>query len=182
MSDLSLNALEKASGYNFRIRTHKPKKPPLTMNNSADILLKPSPIFAFLKTIPMILGGIAFWWLAGRYLPMLIWFSFLFLIVAIYRYIFIRRVIYLVTPQYIRITRGIFFKEIDTVELFRVKDYIIFEPFLLQIFRLMDLHLKTTDPENPMLWLRGIPQSDIIDTIRDRVLETRKHNQIIEIN
>jgi len=61
--------------------------------------------------------------------------------------------------------------------------YIIFEPFLLQLFKLMDLHLKTTDPENPMLWLRGIPQSEgLIDTIRERVLETRKHNQIVEIN
>ena len=73
-------------------------------------------------------------------------------------------------------------KQIDTVELFRVKDYIITEPFLMQVFKLMDLHLKTTDPGNPILWLRGIPQSDIIDIIRERVLETRKHNQIIEIN
>jgi uncharacterized membrane protein YdbT with pleckstrin-like domain len=101
---------------------------------------------------------------------------------ALYRYIYIRRCSYIITEQYIRITRGIFFKRIDTVELFRVKDYTVTEPFLLQLFKLMDLHLKTTDPENPILWLRGIPQSDIIDTIRQRVLETRRHNPIYEIN
>jgi len=153
------------------------------MNNSiADIQLRPSAIFAFFKSIPFILCAIAFAWLANRYFDELIYLSLFSMIAGLYRYIFIRRVIYLVTPQYIRITTGIFFKEIDTVELFRIKDYIIFEPFLLQLFKLMDLHLKTTDPENPLLWLRGIPQSDIIDIIRERVLETRKHNQIVEIN
>ena len=153
------------------------------MNNSIeDILFKPSPIFAFFKNIPFMLCAIAFAWLANRYFGALIWFSLFSMFAGLYRYLFIRRVIYLVTPQYIRITTGIFFKEIDTVELFRIKDYIIFEPFLLQLFKLMDLHLKTTDPENPVLWLRGIPRSDIIDIIRERVLETRKHNQIVEIN
>ncbi|MES2111889.1 MAG: hypothetical protein V4577_24240 [Bacteroidota bacterium] len=46
----------------------------------------------------------------------------------------------------------------------------------------MDLHLKTTDPENPIIWLRGIRQSDIVDIIRERVLETRQHNRIFEVN
>jgi hypothetical protein len=142
------------------------------MNNSIDdIQLRPSAIFAFSKSIPFMVCAIAFAWLASRYFSALIYLSLFSMLAGLYRYIFIRRVIYLVTPQYI-----------DTVELFRIKDYVIFEPFLLQLFQLMDLHLKTTDPENPLLWLRGIPQSDIIDTIRERVLETRKHNQIVEIN
>jgi uncharacterized membrane protein YdbT with pleckstrin-like domain len=153
------------------------------MNNTeTDIQLRPSPIFAFFKSIPFILCAFAFTWLANRYFATLIYISLFSILAGLYRYLFIRRVIYLVTPQYIRITKGIFFKETDTVELFRIKDYIIFEPFLLQLCKLMDLHLKTTDPENPVLWLRGIPQSDIIDIIRERVLETRKHNQIVEIN
>ena len=153
------------------------------MNNSnTDIQLKPSPIFAFLKTTPFIFGAIAALYMANRYINGLLWISLLCMVAAIYRYIFIRRVIYLVTSEYIRVSKGIFFKQIDTVELFRVKDYIITEPFLLQLFKLMDLHLKTTDPENPIIWLRGIPQSDIIDIIRARVLESRQHNQIVELN
>lgn len=153
------------------------------MNNSnTDIELRPSPIFAFLKIIPFILGATASLYVANRYLAEFVWISVLAILFAIYRYIFIRRVIYLVTQEYIRVSKGIFFKQIDTVELFRVKDYIITEPFLLQVFKLMDLHLKTTDPENPVIWLRGIPQSDIIDIIRDRVLKTRQHNRIVELN
>jgi len=153
------------------------------MNNSnTDIELKPSAIFAFLKITPFIICALLTLYIANRYFNELLWLSLLSMLCAIYRYIFIRRVIYLVTTEYIRVTKGIFFKQIDTVELFRVKDYIITEPFLLQIFKLMDLHLKTTDPENPIIWLRGIPQSDIIDIIRDRVLSTRQHNRIFEIN
>ena len=56
------------------------------------------------------------------------------------------------------------------------------QPLILQVFRLMDLHLKTTDPENPEIWLRGIPLSDLVEQLRERVLETRKHNRIYEIN
>jgi uncharacterized membrane protein YdbT with pleckstrin-like domain len=147
-----------------------------------DIQIKPSPIFAFIKAIPFLLFAAFFLYISNRYFPLIIWFSLLAIIMAIYRYLYIRKAIYLVTEQYIRITRGIFFKQVDTVELFRVKDYIIAEPFVLQVFRLMDVHLKTTDPDAPEIWLRGIPQSDIIDIIRERVLETRQHNRIYEIN
>jgi hypothetical protein len=46
----------------------------------------------------------------------------------------------------------------------------------------MDVTLKSTDPENPVIWLRGIPLSDIIETIRERVQEARKINKIVELN
>jgi uncharacterized membrane protein YdbT with pleckstrin-like domain len=101
---------------------------------------------------------------------------------ALYRYLYIRRTIYLVSPEVLRFTRGLFFRRTDTVELFRVKDYVLMRPLLFQLFGLMDVELKTTDPENPVVWLRGIPRSDLIDTLRERIQETRKHNKIFEIN
>lgn len=99
-----------------------------------------------------------------------------------YRYLYIRNIRYVVTDEIIRVTRGIFFKRTDQVELFRVKDYILEQPFVLQIFRLMDLCLKSTDPENPVIWLRGIPYSDLVDTLREYVQRARQHNRIYEIN
>ena len=88
----------------------------------------------------------------------------------------------MITPEVVRITRGLFFKRTDQVEMYRIKDYIITQPFMLQVFHLMDLTLKSTDPENPVICLRGIPESDIIDTIRDHVQEARRHNRIYELN
>jgi hypothetical protein len=46
----------------------------------------------------------------------------------------------------------------------------------------MDVTLKSTDPENPEIWMRGIPLSEIIETIRERVQEARKMNKIFELN
>ncbi len=147
-----------------------------------EILLKPAVTFAFLKTFPLILLASALlllaWWLS----PYFIFFSLAATAMACYRFLFIRNSRYLITVEVIRISRGIFFKRTDQIEMFRIKDYIITQPLMLQLFKLMDLTLKSTDPENPVIWLRGIPESDIIDTIRDYVQEARKHNKIFEIN
>src|ERR1700733_7712905 len=95
-----------------------------------DILLKPAMIFAFLKTLPLMLLSVAFlllaWWLS----PYFLFFSIGAIGMAWYRFLFIRNSLYTITPEVIRISRGIFFKRTDQVELFRVKDYIITQPFM----------------------------------------------------
>ncbi|GAC1310467.1 MAG: hypothetical protein NVSMB24_27800 [Mucilaginibacter sp.] len=152
------------------------------MTQNDDILLKPAMLFAFLKTLPLIFLAIAFlllaWWLS----PYFILFSLAVCGVAWYRLLYIRSFQYLITTEYIRLTRGIFFKRVDQVEMFRVKDYIITQSLILQLFRLMYLTLKSTDPENPVIQFQGIPESTITDTIRDRVQEARKNNKIYELN
>lgn len=139
-------------------------------------------LFAFLKALPLILLAITFlllaWWLS----PYFILFGLAVCGMAWYRLLYIRSFQYLITSEYIRITRGLFFKRVDQVEMFRVKDYIITQSFLLQLCRLMYLTLKSTDPENPVFQFQGIPESTITDTIRDRVLSARKNNNIYELN
>ena len=146
------------------------------------ILIRPAAIFAFIKIFSLLLAAAGFLYLAWRYYPQLIWVSIIILLFAAYRYAFIRRIQYTITTEYLQISKGLFFREVDTVELFRIKDYILMQPLILQVFRLMDLHLKTTNPESPEIWLRGVPLSDLVEQLRERVLETRKHNRIYEIN
>jgi uncharacterized membrane protein YdbT with pleckstrin-like domain len=152
------------------------------MTQNDDILLRPAMLFAFLKALPLILLAITFlllaWWLSAYF----ILFSLAVCAAAWYRLLYIRSFQYLVTAQYIRLTRGIFFKRIDQVEMFRVKDYIITQSFMLQLFKLMYLTLKSTDPENPVIQFQGIPESTITDTIRNRVQKGRKSNNIYELN
>lgn len=138
--------------------------------------------FAFLKILPLILLSLLFLLLAWYLSPYFVLFSLGVLSVAWYRLLYIRSNTYLITPEVLRVTRGIFFKRTDQLEMFRIKDYIITQSFLLQVFRLMTLTLKSTDPENPVISLLGIPESDILDTIRDHVQEARKDNHIYEIN
>ena len=152
------------------------------MTQNDDILLRPAFIFAFLKALPLILLAIIFlllaWWLS----PYFILFSIVVCGVAWYRMLYLRSFHYLISSEYIRFTRGIFFMRVDQIEMFRIKDYIITQSFLLQVFGLMVLTLKSTDPENPVISLTGIPVSDITDTLRDRVQQARHDNNIYELN
>jgi len=154
----------------------------IVLDEETVIELRPSAIFAIVKVLPFIGCAFGFLWLAMRFLPLLVLLALACVCFALYRYWYIRSCRYLLTDEIIRITRGICFKRTDQVELYRLKDYIIYRPFLLQLLGLMDLELKGTDPENPVLWLRGIPFSNIVDTIRERVQTTRQHNQIVELN
>lgn len=148
----------------------------------SEINIRPAAVFAFIKISPFFICTVLFLLLAWRFWPGLVWFSFVSIAMGFYRYLYIRNIRYVVTDEIIRVTRGIFFKRTDQVELFRVKDYILEQPFVLQIFRLMDLCLKSTDPENPVIWLRGIPYSDLVDRLREHVQQARQHNRIYEIN
>lgn len=152
------------------------------MAQNNEILLSPATLFAFLKILPLILSALTFlslaWWLS----PYFILFSLTFCGIAWYWILYLRSFHYLITAEYIRITYGIFYKRTDQVELFRVKDYIITQSVLLQLCNLMCLTLKSTDPENPVIRLKGIPESEIMDTIRDRVFTARKKNNIYELN
>lgn len=146
------------------------------------ITIRPATIFAFIKIVPLLVAATGFLFLAARYFPALVWVSIAIMLFVWYRYIFIRRTLYEITPEVIRFSRGVFFRRTDMIEMYRIKDYILTRPFIFQIFGIMDLTLKTTDPENPFVWLRGIPVSDLVDVIREHVQETRQHNRIYEIN
>lgn len=146
------------------------------------IEIRPAALFALIKVLPFLVCSAGFLFFAWRLWPGLILVSLVCLGLALYRYIYIRTIYYLITPEILRIQRGICFKRVDQIELFRVKDYILTQSLLLQICRLMDLCLKSTDPENPVVWLRGIPFSNLVDILRERVQDARGHNQIVEIN
>ena len=157
------------------------------MENSASVQMpvigiRPAALFAFIKIVPFLLAALGLLWLAWRYWPGLVWLSTAAAGAAVYRYLYIRRIRYTVTAEYLQVSRGLLFRRKDTIELFRVKDYVLIQPLLLQVLRLMDLQLITTDPLNPQLWLRGIPMSDLVEQLRERVLATRRYNRIYEIN
>ena len=152
------------------------------MKENPELVLKPAILYAFLQVLPLLLLAVLLLTIAWWLLQALIWLSLAAITVAAYRFIFIRSILYLITPEVIRTRTGIFYKRLDNLEMFRIKDYTITQPFILQVFHLMNLTLKTTDPENKSITLTGIPVSDIIDTIRGHVQDARQHNRIFEVN
>ena len=72
------------------------------------ITIRPATIFAFIKIVPLLVAAIGFLFLAARYFPALVWVSITIMLFAWYRFAYILRVRYIITPGIIRIQRGIF--------------------------------------------------------------------------
>ena len=87
--------------------------------------------------------------------------------------------LYRVTTERLRISSGILTRRTDEVELYRVKDYVLFEPFFLRVFGLADLVLKTDDAVNPNVLLRAIPGGQALkDQIRRHVEVCRDKKRV----
>jgi uncharacterized membrane protein YdbT with pleckstrin-like domain len=62
-----------------------------------------------------------------------------------------------ITTERIRITEGIFSKKIEELELYRVKDAKVIEPFWLRLFSLGNIVLTTSDRSHPRLIIPAVP-------------------------
>jgi len=89
--------------------------------------------------------------------------------VAIARYLQTRFWRYELTSERLRIRRGVLSRRTDEIELYRVKDYVLSEPFVLRMFGLGDIVLTTTDDANRTVLLKAVHRPT---ALRD---EIRKH-------
>lgn len=104
---------------------------------------------------------------------------------ALSRWILRRNELIEITNQRLRITRGIFSKRTDELELYRVQDITFLQPFVLRLFNKGTLLLTTGDISSPELRLEGIPaDSNLRDRFRDAVeaCRDRKRARVTEID
>lgn len=73
---------------------------------------------------------------------------------------------YELTSQRLRIRSGILSKKTDEMELFRVRDYTMDQPFLLRLVGLGNMTLITSDATTPTLAMRAIPG---IENVREKL-------------
>ena len=89
---------------------------------------------------------------------------------AIYRWLQVKTTTYRLTNERLLITRGIFSTVTETLELYRVRDLEITQPFWQRICGLEDVLLMTADESTPNIMLDFIPKSlNLPDKIRDQV-------------
>ena len=79
---------------------------------------------------------------------------------------------YQVTTERIHFRHGILSRKTDELELYRVRDYVLVEPFFLRLFGLGNIVLSTTDESNRTLTIQAVPQ---IQSLRDQI---RKHVEV----
>lgn len=95
--------------------------------------------------------------LAGLALPV---------VFAIARWIQTRCQVYQITSERIRTSTGLFSRVSTELELYRVRDYTVEEPFFLRLIGRGNLVLQTSDRTNPRLVLRAVPT---VNTLKDQI-------------
>jgi len=90
---------------------------------------------------------------------------------------------YTLTDQRLRYASGVFNRVTDEMELYRVKDLLLEEPFKLRIFGLGNVNLKTSDRTTPELTILAIREAPMVrDTIRQYVEQRRDTKGVREID
>jgi len=86
---------------------------------------------------------------------------------------------YTVTTQRLRLASGVFTRQTEEVELYRVTDYKLVEPFWQRIFGLGTLVLTTSDEANPVVNLEGLRNVTALrDDIRRHVESCRDRKRV----
>lgn len=150
-------------------------------NQERYLQLSPTISYCFLSVFGLLFIAVAL--LVGAFwLNMLCLPAIVVLAMAFYRFFYIRLTLYILTAETLKIRTGIFSYTLVTLELYRVKDYVIKQNLIMRILKIMTLTLFTTDKQDVVIALNGIPQSNLNDMIRDLVQRARAKSKIIEIN
>ena len=102
---------------------------------------------------------------------------------ALARMLLIKAVKYEISTERIKITTGIFSKQTNALELYRVKDYSLQEPFFYRFFHLGNIVILTSDHSTPKITMRAIPSArQLMDDLRKYVELRRDLKKVREVD
>jgi uncharacterized membrane protein YdbT with pleckstrin-like domain len=103
--------------------------------------------------------------------------------VALHAWFWLRSREYELTSERFLITHGIFSRQTDTMELYRVKDFTMLQPFFLRLFRLGNLVLQTSDRTTPTFVIEAIRDpKGFSDLVRKHVESCRDRKRVGEVD
>jgi uncharacterized membrane protein YdbT with pleckstrin-like domain len=100
------------------------------------------------------------------------------------KYVALKFISYEITSERIKTIRGILSKRTDELELYRVKDTSLIEPFIYRMFGVGNISIITGDDTSPQLELKAIKNAkEIREQLRASVEEcrNRKRAGIVEL-
>jgi len=110
-------------------------------------------------------------------------FLFWTIVIPLYRYLKTRFTIFELTSDRFRTKIGILSQKVDELELYRVRDYEVFKPFLLRLFGLGNLTLITSDKTHPKIEMKAIKNPEIVlELFRKNVEISRKKTGTKEVD
>ncbi|MBI5092753.1 MAG: PH domain-containing protein [Candidatus Hydrogenedentes bacterium] len=102
---------------------------------------------------------------------------------ALWKWIVVRSVRYELTSQRILTTTGVFSKNTDSMELYRVKDLHVQEPFWFRLFGVGNVQMDTSDHTTPTLTFEAVENPrGLSDMIRNQVETLRALKGVRELD
>ena len=103
--------------------------------------------------------------------------------IALWKWLELRSSVYELTTERLKQTRGVFSKRTEELELYRVKDLAVEQPFFLRLFSLANVILETSDKSSPRVVIEAVPGAqELGDTIRRQVEELRQRKRVREVD
>ncbi len=114
-------------------------------------------------------------------------FLFCWLIVPIFiglrRFLETKNQVYELTTERVKMSKGIFSKVTETLELYRVKDIETLQPFIYRIVGLENIKVNTSDLSSPLILIDGLPQEvGFADKLRNQVEIIRTQKKVRELD
>jgi uncharacterized membrane protein YdbT with pleckstrin-like domain len=104
-------------------------------------------------------------------------------LVMVLRWVVTASLKYTLTTERLLVETGILSKRTQSLELYRVKDYTLVEPFLYRLVKLGTVSIVTSDPMTPRVEMRAIPQpKTLLDTLRRQVETRRDAKRVREVD
>jgi uncharacterized membrane protein YdbT with pleckstrin-like domain len=103
--------------------------------------------------------------------------------IALWKYLELKNIRYELTTERLKMHRGVLSKFIDDIELYRVKDTKLEQPFHLRLFSLGNVIMTTSDAGHPTLLLRGLSDAESVrEKIRMHVEQIRDAKGVREVD
>jgi len=131
-----------------------------------------------------VFGGCGLGAIALLVLSALFWWGFLLLLpvpvgIAAWKWLELKCRVYEVTTERIKVSRGIFSRRTDEMELYRVKDLTLIEPFFFRLFGLGSVIITTNDASTPMLTIHAVKRvKELREDLRQAVEVCRDKKRV----
>jgi uncharacterized membrane protein YdbT with pleckstrin-like domain len=90
---------------------------------------------------------------------------------------------YELTSQRLRLRTGVINKKLEELELYRVQDTRLDQPFFLRLFSLGNVILNTSDPSSPVIVIPAIEEAESVrEKVRNAVEERKDAKNVREFN
>jgi membrane protein YdbS with pleckstrin-like domain len=101
------------------------------------------------------------------------------LLIALGKWLSVRSRRYELTTERLLMSQGVLSRSSQNLELYRVRDYVLSEPWCLRLFGLGDIQLASNDESNPTVVLTAVPGARALrDQIRQQVEQCRDKKRV----